>query len=372
MAKVELKKIGKVYEGNVRAVDDANITVNDKEFVIFVGPSGCGKSTTLRMIAGLEDITEGELYIDNKLVNDVPPKDRDIAMVFQNYALYPHMTVYENMAFGLKIRKLPKDEIEKRVKEAARILDIEKLLDRRPKQLSGGQRQRVAVGRAIVRNPKVFLFDEPLSNLDAKLRVQMRAELIDLHYRLDATMIYVTHDQVEAMTMGDKIVVMRDGKIQQIGSPLYLYNQPINKFVAGFLGTPPMNFINAKVVEESGRLFIDEGSFKLAVAPEHQPLLKAYSGKEITFGIRPEDLEVAPPSPGATLKAKVTVVEPLGADINLYATTSKSSMTARVPPHHVFKMGDEVTLAPVMNKARYFDKDTELSILPVRWDEQVK
>ena len=266
MAKVELKKIGKVYEGNVRAVDDANITVNDKEFVIFVGPSGCGKSTTLRMIAGLEDITEGELYIDNKLVNDVPPKDRDIAMVFQNYALYPHMTVYENMAFGLKIRKLPKDEIEKRVKEAARILDIEKLLDRRPKQLSGGQRQRVAVGRAIVRNPKVFLFDEPLSNLDAKLRVQMRAELIDLHYRLDATMIYVTHDQVEAMTMGDKIVVMRDGKIQQIGSPLYLYNQPINKFVAGFLGTPPMNFMNVKVVEEGGNVLIDEGSFKLAVS----------------------------------------------------------------------------------------------------------
>jgi multiple sugar transport system ATP-binding protein len=373
MAKVELKKIGKVYEGNVRAVDDANIVVNDKEFVIFVGPSGCGKSTTLRMIAGLEDITEGELYIDGKLVNDVPPKDRDIAMVFQNYALYPHMTVYENMAFGLKIRKLPKEEIEKRVKEAARILDIEKLLDRRPKQLSGGQRQRVAVGRAIVRNPKVFLFDEPLSNLDAKLRVQMRAELIDLHYRLDATMIYVTHDQVEAMTMGDKIVVMRDGKIQQIGSPLYLYNQPINKFVAGFLGTPPMNFINAKVVEEGGRILIDEGSFKLAIAPEHQPLLKAYVGKDIVFGIRPEDLEIATaPVAGSTLKAKVTVVEPLGADINLYATTAKSSMTARVPPHFVFKMGDEVTLSPVMAKGRFFDKDTELSILPVRWDEQAK
>jgi multiple sugar transport system ATP-binding protein len=373
MAKVELKKIGKVYEGNVRAVDDANITVNDKEFVIFVGPSGCGKSTTLRMIAGLEDITEGELYIDNKLVNDVPPKDRDIAMVFQNYALYPHMTVYENMAFGLKIRKLPKDEIEKRVKEAARILDIEKLLDRRPKQLSGGQRQRVAVGRAIVRNPKVFLFDEPLSNLDAKLRVQMRAELIDLHYRLDATMIYVTHDQVEAMTMGDKIVVMKDGKIQQIGSPLYLYNQPINKFVAGFLGTPPMNFLSVKVIEEGGKVMIDEGSFKLNPAPEHQGLLKAYIGKEVTFGIRPEDLENATASvPGTTLKAKVTVVEPLGADINIYASTAKSSMTARVPPHHLFKMGDEITLAPVMAKGRYFDKDTELSILPVRWDEQVK
>jgi len=373
MAKVELKKIGKVYEGNVRAVDDANITVNDKEFVIFVGPSGCGKSTMLRMIAGLEDITEGELLIDSKLVNDVPPKDRDIAMVFQNYALYPHMTVYENMAFGLRIRKLPKDKIDERVKEAARILDIEKLLDRRPKQLSGGQRQRVAIGRAIVRNPKVFLFDEPLSNLDAKLRVQMRAELIDLHYRLDATMIYVTHDQVEAMTMADKIVVMRDGKIQQIGSPLYLYNQPINKFVAGFLGTPPMNFLNVKVIEEGGKIYIDEGAFKLAVAPNHQPMLKSYVGKDIVFGIRPEDLEVAAaPSAGVTLKAKVTVVEPLGADINLYATTAKSQMTARVPPHFVFKMGDEVTLAPVMAKGCFFDKDTELSILPVRWDEQVK
>jgi multiple sugar transport system ATP-binding protein len=371
MAKVELRKIGKVYEGNVRAVDDANITVNDKEFVIFVGPSGCGKSTTLRMIAGLEDITEGELLIDGKLVNDVPPKDRDIAMVFQNYALYPHMTVYENMAFGLRIRKLPKEEIDKRVKEAARILDIEKLLERRPKQLSGGQRQRVAVGRAIVRNPKVFLFDEPLSNLDAKLRVQMRAELIDLHYRLNATMIYVTHDQVEAMTMGDKIVVMRDGKIQQIGSPLYLYNQPINKFVAGFLGTPPMNFITVKVLEEGGKLMIDEGAFKLVPAAEHQALLKPYVNKEVSFGIRPEDLPcVENAVPDKSIKAKVTVVEPLGADINLYATTTKHSMIARVPPHHLFKMGDEVILAPIMEKARYFDKDTELSILPVKWDEQ--
>jgi multiple sugar transport system ATP-binding protein len=371
MAKVELKKIGKVYEGNVRAVDDANIVVNDKEFVIFVGPSGCGKSTMLRMIAGLEDITDGELYIDGRLVNDVPPKDRDIAMVFQNYALYPHMTVYENMAFGLKIRKLPKDEIEKRVKEAARTLEIEKLLDRRPKQLSGGQRQRVAIGRAIVRNPKVFLFDEPLSNLDAKLRVQMRAEIIELHYRLDATMIYVTHDQVEAMTMADKIVVMRDGKIQQIGSPLYLYNQPINKFVAGFLGTPPMNFLNVKVIEEGGRIMIDEGTFKLNVSPEHQPMLKSYIGKDIGFGIRPEDLEVATsPTAGSTLKTKITVVEPLGADTNLYTTTAKSTLTARIPPHHLFKMGDEVNLAPIMLKGRYFDKDTELSILPVKWDEQ--
>ncbi len=369
MAKVELKKIGKVYEGNVRAVDDANITINNREFVVFVGPSGCGKSTTLRMVAGLEDITEGELYIDGKLVNDVPPKDRDIAMVFQNYALYPHMTVYENMAFGLRIRKLPKDEIDKRVKEAARILDIEKLLDRRPKQLSGGQRQRVAIGRAIVRNPKVFLFDEPLSNLDAKLRVQMRVELIELHDRLDATMIYVTHDQVEAMTMGTKIVVMRDGKVQQIGAPLYLYNQPINKFVAGFLGTPPMNFMTVKVLEEGGTVKIDEGSFKLTPAPAHQSILKPYVGKEICFGIRPEDLPAAADS-GESLKAKVTVVEPLGADINLYATTPKHSFTARLPPHHLFKTGDDIALAPVMTKACYFDKDSELSLLPVKWDEQ--
>ena len=374
MAKVELKKIGKVYEGNVRAVDDANITIADKEFVVFVGPSGCGKSTTLRMVAGLEDITEGELLIDGKLVNDVPPKDRDIAMVFQNYALYPHMTVYDNMAFGLKIRKIPKPEIEKRVKEAARILDIEKLLDRKPKQLSGGQRQRVAVGRAIVRNPKVFLFDEPLSNLDAKLRVQMRAELIELHDRLQATLIYVTHDQVEAMTMGDKIVVMRDGKVQQIGSPLYLYNHPINKFVAGFIGSPPMNFLKVKVVEESGKLFIEEGSFKLEPAPEHAALLKSYIGKEVSFGIRPEDLPCleggSAPQGQAAIAGKVTVVEPLGAEIHLYASTPTQPMVAKIPPHHLFKIGDIVHFTPVMDKARYFDRDTELSILPVKVSER--
>jgi len=374
MARVELKKIGKVYDGNVRAVEDANITIKDKEFVVFVGPSGCGKSTTLRMIAGLEDISEGELLIDDRLVNDVPPKDRDIAMVFQNYALYPHMTVYDNMAFGLKIRKLPKDEIEKRVKEAARILDIEKLLDRRPKQLSGGQRQRVAVGRAIVRNPKVFLFDEPLSNLDAKLRVQMRAELIDLHRRLDATMIYVTHDQVEAMTMGDKIVVMKDGKVQQIGSPLYLYNHPVNKFVAGFIGSPPMNFLTVKVIEEGGKILIDEGSFKLSPAAEHLGLLKPYVGREVSFGIRPEDLpcieEGAQPATTGVFAAKVTVVEPLGAEIHLYASTPTQPMVAKVPPHRLFKSGDTVHFVPVMEKARYFDRETELSILPVKRDEE--
>ncbi|HPE36148.1 MAG TPA: sn-glycerol-3-phosphate ABC transporter ATP-binding protein UgpC, partial [Spirochaetales bacterium] len=252
MAKVVLTDVTKVYDGDVKAVDAANIVIEDKAFVVFVGPSGCGKSTTLRMIAGLEDISSGQILIDDELVNDVPPKDRNIAMVFQNYALYPHMSVYDNMAFGLKIRKVDKAEIDRRVREAAKILDIEKYLDRKPKQLSGGQRQRVAVGRAIVRNPKVFLFDEPLSNLDAKLRVQMRAEIIELHNRLQATMIYVTHDQVEAMTMGDKIVVMKDGVVQQIGSPLYLYNHPINKFVAGFIGSPPMNFIRVKAVSEGG------------------------------------------------------------------------------------------------------------------------
>ncbi|MCX7024425.1 MAG: sn-glycerol-3-phosphate ABC transporter ATP-binding protein UgpC [Spirochaetes bacterium] len=370
MAKVELRNIGKVYEGNVRAVENADITINDREFVVFVGPSGCGKSTTLRMVAGLEDITSGEILIDGKRVNDVPPKDRDIAMVFQNYALYPHMSVYENMAFGLKIRKLPKAEIETRVREAAKILDIEKLLDRKPKQLSGGQRQRVAVGRAIVRNPKVFLFDEPLSNLDAKLRVQMRAEIIELHDRLKATMIYVTHDQVEAMTMGDKIVVMKDGKVHQIGSPLYLYNHPINKFVAGFIGSPPMNFMNVKVVEQGGRIIIDEGSFKLVPAEEHQKLLKPYVGRDVSFGIRPEDLPYVEKPEDSTIKAKVNVVEPLGAEIHIWARTANSQMVSRVPPHHLFKIGDDITFAPVMAKAHFFDCETELCILPVKMNEQ--
>src|SRR6056297_1071776 len=267
MATVSLKNISKVYEGGVRAVDNANIEINDREFVVFVGPSGCGKSTTLRMIAGLEDITEGDLYIDDKRVNDVEPKDRDIAMVFQNYALYPHMTVYDNMAFGLKLRKFPKAEIEERVKEAARILTIEPLLGRKPKQLSGGQRQRVALGRAIVRDPKVFLFDEPLSNLDAKLRVQMRSELKKLHHRLDATIVYVTHDQIEAMTMADKIVIMRDGLIQQVGDPYTIYNNPTNIFVAGFIGTPPMNFADCKIIKDQKGHWVEEktGAFRLKV-----------------------------------------------------------------------------------------------------------
>lgn len=363
MAKVELKGIGKVYDGNVRAADNVNIVVDDREFVVFVGPSGCGKSTTLRMIAGLEDITEGELYIDGDLMNDVPPKDRNIAMVFQNYALYPHMSVYDNMAFGLKIRKTDKAEIERRVNEAARILDIEKLVDRKPKALSGGQRQRVAVGRAIVRNPKVFLFDEPLSNLDAKLRVQMRAEISDLHHRLNATMIYVTHDQIEAMTMSDKIVVMKDGKVQQIGTPLYLYNHPINKFVAGFIGSPPMNFLTVKLLEEGGKLIADEGSFKLIPTDEHAKILKNYVGKEVHFGIRPEDLEYSV-SPGSknNMPLKVSVIEPLGAETHLFLNTTNQSVVSRTTPDIILQIGDTANFVPLMDKAKYFDKETELSI----------
>ncbi|MDR2111185.1 MAG: sn-glycerol-3-phosphate ABC transporter ATP-binding protein UgpC [Spirochaetaceae bacterium] len=364
MAKVELKGISKVYDGGVLAVDNANIVVEDKEFVVFVGPSGCGKSTTLRMVAGLEDITGGELYIDGELMNDVPPKDRNIAMVFQNYALYPHMTVYENMAFGLRIKKVEKSEIDRRVHEAAKILDIEKFLDRKPKALSGGQRQRVAVGRAIVRNPKVFLFDEPLSNLDAKLRVQMRAELSDLHLRLNATMIYVTHDQVEAMTMANKIVVMKDGKIQQIGSPLYLYNHPVNKFVAGFIGSPPMNFMTVKVTERDGSIVLDEGSFAVKPSAEHGEYLKKYLDREIYFGIRPEDLNFSQsPAPENNMPVKITVVEPLGADIHLWLTTATQPLVARTEPHYTFKVGDTANFVPRMEKARYFDRDTELSIL---------
>ncbi len=359
MATVLLKGIGKVYDGDVRAAKDINITVNDREFVVLVGPSGCGKSTTLRMIAGLEDITEGELSIDGKVVNDVPPKDRDIAMVFQNYALYPHMTVYDNMAFGLKIRKFSKDEIQKRVSEAAKILDIEELLQRKPKALSGGQRQRVAVGRAIVRQPKVFLFDEPLSNLDAKLRVTMRAEISALHSRLNATMIYVTHDQVEAMTMADKIVVMKDGLIQQIGSPLELYNKPANRFVAGFIGSPPMNFMNVAVKEEGGKIIIDEGNFSTVV--EGCDYLKAYVGKNVVFGIRPEDLKYSKKEvKETTIPAKVIVIEPLGAEIHLYLSTGSHQYIARTGPEIDIKVDDQAYFIPDYSKSCFFDIETEL------------
>ncbi|MDE7227011.1 MAG: sn-glycerol-3-phosphate ABC transporter ATP-binding protein UgpC [Treponemataceae bacterium] len=365
MAKVELKHVGKIYDGNVHAVKDSNITIEDREFCVFVGPSGCGKSTTLRMIAGLEDISEGELWIDGELMNDVPPKDRNIAMVFQNYALYPHMSVFDNMAFGLKIRKIDKAEIQRRVDEAARILDLTQYLERKPKALSGGQRQRVAVGRAIVRNPKVFLFDEPLSNLDAKLRVTMRAEISDLHHRLQSTMIYVTHDQIEAMTMGTKIVVMRGtdagdemaGRIQQIGAPLYLYNHPVNKFVAGFIGTPPMNFMNVKIVEKDGKVLADEGSFVLTPTAEQQKALKAHVGKEVSFGIRPEDLKyLQAPAAENNMQLKVTNKEPLGADTHVFLQSKEQSIVARVPPEYDFQLGDTVNFAPDMEKAKFFGK----------------
>ncbi len=365
MAKVELKHVGKIYDGNVHAVKDSNITIEDREFCVFVGPSGCGKSTTLRMIAGLEDISEGELWIDGELMNDVPPKDRNIAMVFQNYALYPHMSVFDNMAFGLKIRKIDKAEIQRRVDEAARILDLTQYLERKPKALSGGQRQRVAVGRAIVRNPKVFLFDEPLSNLDAKLRVTMRAEISDLHHRLQSTMIYVTHDQIEAMTMGTKIVVMRGtdagdemaGRIQQIGAPLYLYNHPINKFVAGFIGTPPMNFMNVKLIEKDGKVLADEGSFVLTPTEEQQKALKAHVGKEVSFGIRPEDLKyLQAPAAENNMQLKVTNKEPLGADTHVFLQSKEQSIVARVPPEYDFQLGDTVNFAPDMEKAKFFGK----------------
>ena len=363
MAEVLLKHICKIYDGGVKAVNDVNIEIKDKEFVVLVGPSGCGKSTTLRMVAGLEDISSGELLIDGKIVNDVPPKDRDIAMVFQNYALYPHMTVYDNMAFGLKIRKFAKEEIDARVREAAKILDIEELLDRKPKALSGGQRQRVAVGRAIVRKPKVFLFDEPLSNLDAKLRVQMRAEISGLHHRLQATMIYVTHDQVEALTMADKIVVMKLGVIQQIGGPLELYNNPDNKFVAGFIGSPPMNFMVCDVMQEGDDIFIHEGDFRLKVLPAQAKLLKDYVGKQVTFGIRPEDVRYEKESvDGETIDGTVSVVEPLGSETHVFVATSKNQITGKIEPNVVLKVGEKVSLAPNMKKAKFFDVQTELVI----------
>lgn len=369
MAKVELKGIGKIYDGGVRAVQNANITIEDKEFCVFVGPSGCGKSTTLRMVAGLEDISEGELWIDGDLMNDVPPKDRNIAMVFQNYALYPHMTVYDNMAFGLKIRKMDKSEIQRRVDEAAKILGLTTYLDRKPKALSGGQRQRVAVGRAIVREPKVFLFDEPLSNLDAKLRVTMRGEIAALHQRLQATMIYVTHDQIEAMTMGTKIVVMKDGHVQQIGEPLYLYNHPINKFVAGFIGSPPMNFMTVTIKKEGDKIVADEGTFTLVPTAEQQECLKEYVGQQVHFGVRPEDLMYTEDASGENImQMKITNREPLGAETHLLLATKTQQVIARVQAStkEGFKLGETVNFKPAMERCKFFAKkeniDDEINI----------
>ena len=368
MASLSLRGIEKVYPNGFHAVKDFNLEIEDKEFIIFVGPSGCGKSTTLRMIAGLEDISGGVLEIDGKKMNDVEPKDRDIAMVFQNYALYPHMTVYDNMAFGLKLRKVPKDEIDKKVREAARILDLEKLLDRKPKALSGGQRQRVAMGRAIVRNPKVFLMDEPLSNLDAKLRVQMRIEISKLHENLGATIIYVTHDQTEAMTLGTRIVVMKDGIVQQVDTPQNLYNTPCNQFVAGFIGSPQMNFMDALVNVNGNDVTLKVGEHVLKVpASKKQALINGgYDGKTVVLGIRPEDVHDSQAfisnSPDSVIKSKIKVYELLGAEVFLYFDLEGTQMTARVNPRTTLRTGDDAIFALDMEKIHLFDKDTELTI----------
>ena len=365
MASVTFRNVVKRY-GDVEVITDMNLEIADKEFVVFVGPSGCGKSTGLRMLAGLEEITEGEILIGDRVVNDVPPKDRDIAMVFQSYALYPHMSVYDNMAFGLKLRKTPKEDIDRRVKEAAQILGLENLLDRKPKALSGGQRQRVAVGRAIVREPAVFLMDEPLSNLDAKLRVTARAEITKLHKRLETTFIYVTHDQVEAMTMGDRIAVLHDGLLQQVDSPRNLYNVPNNIFVAGFIGSPSMNFFDATLVNEDGKLIVDTGDFRVEVPADKKAAASAFAGKEVVFGIRPEHVhapEFAPPqiSP-APLKAEVEIVELLGHELHLFLSSGKNSFVATVDTRMKVAMGDKIDLVMDMKNMHLFDKQTELAI----------
>jgi len=363
MAQVLLKSLNKKYD-EVHAVKDVNLHIRDKEFMVLVGPSGCGKSTTLRMVAGLEEITGGEIVIGDRVVNDLPPKDRDIAMVFQNYALYPHMTVYDNMAFGLKMRKFPKAEIQKRVQDAAEILGIQELLKRKPRQLSGGQRQRVAVGRAIVRHPQVFLFDEPLSNLDAKLRVQMRVELKRLHDRLETTAIYVTHDQVEAMTLGDRVVVMKDGWIQQVGEPMELYGKPANRFVAGFIGSPAMNFADVTINEAGGALVTEAPGFRIHVPPAQHASLKPYKGQRVTLGVRPEDLHIAGggDSPQHTFDAVVDVVEPLGAEILLDVKSGTSTLVARVEPTVRAKVHEHVRLAVNPERLHFFDSKTEQAL----------
>ncbi|MBN2365201.1 MAG: sn-glycerol-3-phosphate ABC transporter ATP-binding protein UgpC [Calditrichaeota bacterium] len=362
MASVQMKKVSKIYDGKVTAIKDADIFIEDRDFVVLVGPSGCGKSTLLRMVAGLEEISSGEIYIDDKLVNEVAPKDRDIAMVFQNYALYPHMTVFDNMAFGLKLRKFPKEEIRERVSEAARILDIEKLLDRKPKALSGGQRQRVALGRAIVRKPKVFLFDEPLSNLDAKLRVQMRIEINRLHHKLQTTMIYVTHDQVEAMTMGDRIVVLKDGLIQQVDSPLKLYNDPVNRFVAGFIGSPSMNFIEGELVR-NGNLQFKSKIFNFDIPEEISKKLRESTGKEVILGVRPEhlyDVSLATDKELSTpQKIQVDVVEPIGNEIFVYFSEGSQSYCMRMSPDKLHEAGEKIGIGIDLKKVFFFDAATE-------------
>ena len=369
MASISLQHIYKIYPGDVTAVKDFNLEIADKEFIILVGPSGCGKSTTLRMIAGLEEISKGELYIGDRLVNDVPPKDRDIAMVFQNYALYPHMTVYKNMAFGLELRKTPKDEIDKRVREAAKVLDIDHLLDRKPKALSGGQRQRVALGRAMVRNPAVFLLDEPLSNLDAKLRTSMRTEIIKLHQKLATTFIYVTHDQTEAMTMGDRIVVMKDGIVQQVDTPQNLYDFPCNMFVAGFIGSPQMNLLDATLHKDGDAYYLDLSGDKVILPKEKTAdgSLDAYVGKPVKAGVRPEDIkddaEFVEKHADCKLTTTVEVSELMGSEIYLYLEYKGNKMTARVAPTSKAKNGSQVIMAFDPHTVHRFDPETELTIL---------
>ena len=378
MASLSLKHIYKKYPGGVIAVSDFNLEIEDKEFIILVGPSGCGKSTTLRMVAGLEEISSGELFIGDRLVNDVAPKDRDIAMVFQNYALYPHMTVFDNMAFGLKLRKTSKEEIRRRVEEAARILDIEHLLERKPKALSGGQRQRVALGRAIVREPKVFLLDEPLSNLDAKLRAQMRTELTKLHQKLGTTFIYVTHDQTEAMTMGTRIVVMKDGLIQQCDTPQILYDKPCNMFVAGFIGSPQMNFIEGKVLKDGEDFFVEFGSedtktragvkykIKLPAEKNANDALVPYADKEVIIGIRPEhvhnETDLIEKFPEGIVEANVEVTELMGAETYLFMNCEGHSINARVDPSNTARPGDTIKITLEPARIHLFDKDTEATI----------
>ncbi|WPJ95837.1 sn-glycerol-3-phosphate ABC transporter ATP-binding protein UgpC [Coraliomargarita algicola] len=373
MASVTISKLDKTYspgkKDQFRAVKGIDLEIRDKEFMVLVGPSGCGKSTTLRMIAGLEEITGGTLKIGEQIMNDVEPKNRGIAMVFQNYALYPHMTLFDNMAFGLKLKKVPRDEIKKRVDDAAETLGLTSMLDRKPKALSGGQRQRVAVGRAIVRNPDVFLFDEPLSNLDAKMRVQMRAEISKLHTRLDATMIYVTHDQVEAMTMGDRICVMKDGNIMQVDEPLNIYNKPANVFTAGFIGSPPMNFFNGLITKNDGKLgFASHGTeghkMEVLIGGRLTELAEPRVGKEIIFGIRPEGMEVSDTISESSIQALVEHAEPMGAETMLYLSTkSNDSFIAKVAGHYNYKIGAHLHLTLNMDEAHLFDAETEDSLL---------
>lgn len=378
MASLKLNNIFKIYPGGVVAVSDVNLEIRDKEFIVLVGPSGCGKSTTLRMIAGLEDISKGELYIGDRLVNDIAPKDRDIAMVFQNYALYPHMTVFDNMAFGLKLRKVPKDEINSKVEEAAKMLNLTELLQRKPKAMSGGQRQRVALGRCIVRQPQVFLLDEPLSNLDAKLRAEMRTVIAKLHKRLGTTFIYVTHDQTEAMTMADRIVVMKDGFVQQIDTPQNLYENPCNKFVASFLGSPMMNFINATLIREEGRYQVEFGTqatrsraaelFRIELPDSKiNDEIPDYVGKEIILGIRPEDINDDPryvsESTTGVVDCNVELTELMGAEIFLYLVTGDVNITARVSPRSTSRIGDQIQVAFDPNKIHLFDKETDRTIV---------